>query len=130
MEQKVQEVFEKVRVTAVAAASAAGKAADAAGKKAGELVGTTRMNLQIFDLNNEIDLLFKEIGKSVYLTHTGVEADSQEIDRKIQQIDEKYLAIAQLKQQIEELRATVKCPKCGNACSRDDVFCSVCGQQL
>ena len=65
MEQKIKELLEKVKITASTAAEVAGKAADAATKKAGEIAGVTKLNLQVFDLNTDIELLFKDIGKSV-----------------------------------------------------------------
>ena len=118
MDQKIKDLLEKVKVTATTAAEAAGKAADAASKKAGELANVTKLNLQIFDLNTDIELLFKEIGKSVYLTHTGAE------------IDEKYAKIAELKECIASRKTTCRCPNCGCECDKADSFCSACGTKL
>ncbi|MFQ9125763.1 MAG: hypothetical protein ACLR4Z_01740 [Butyricicoccaceae bacterium] len=36
------------------------RAADAAGKKASEMAAATRLNLRIFDLNTECDVLFRD----------------------------------------------------------------------
>lgn len=130
MEQKVQDILEKVRETATAAAQAAGKMADVAGKKAGELVRDTKVNLQIFDLNTDVEVLFKEIGKCVYLTHTGVDANPQEIEAKIAEIDAKYAKIADLRASVCSVKATLKCPECGEPCKRDDTFCSSCGHKI
>lgn len=130
MEQKVQEIFEKVRETATAAALATGKMADVASKKMGELVSTTKTNLQIFDLNTDIEVLYKEIGKSVFLTHTGVAANPVEIEEKIAEIDSKYQKIASLKAANCEIKASLKCPECGKACAKNDAFCSDCGYQF
>ncbi len=130
MDQKIKDLLEKVKATATTAAEAAGKAADAASKKAGELAGITKLNLQIFDLNTDIELLFKEIGKSVYLTHTGAEIETEEIDGKIAQIDEKYAKIAELKENIASRKTTSRCPNCGRECDKGDAFCSSCGAML
>ena len=51
MDAKVQSFLDKIRVMADKTTQAAGRAADVAGKKASELAGATRLNLQIFDLN-------------------------------------------------------------------------------
>ena len=130
MDQKIKDLLEKVKVTATTAAEAAGKAADVASKKAGELANVTKLNLQIFDLNTDIELLFKEIGKSVYLTHTGAEIEAEEIDSKIVQIDEKYAKIAELKECIASRKTTCRCPNCGCECNKTDSFCSACGTKL
>jgi hypothetical protein len=130
MESKMHDMLEKAKATAMTAATAAGKAADSATRMAGGLFETTKLNLQVFDLNTDIELLFKEIGKAVYLTHTGAAADAEEINDKIAVIDGKYAKIRELKAQIEERRDTLRCPSCGAECAKEDVYCRVCGQHL
>jgi len=130
MDPKVLEILEKAKATAMTAASAAGRAADSAGKLAGDLFSSTKLNLQIFDLNTDIELLFKEIGKAVYLTHTGADVDAEEIGAKISAIDAKYLRIREIKEQIEARRETVRCPECGVECNKENAFCHICGQAL
>ncbi|MCX7614310.1 MAG: zinc ribbon domain-containing protein [Clostridiales bacterium] len=130
MEQKVKEVLEKVKVTASIAAGAAGKAAEAAGRKAGEVVEITKLNLQIFDLNTEIEVLYKEIGKLVYNTHIGEEVLAEELDEKLALLDEKRAMIASIKEKVAERKTVNKCPNCGKDCDKDDSFCRTCGAQL
>lgn len=130
MDSRVIDLLEKAKATAMNAASAAGKAADSATKIAGGLFETTKLNLQVFDLNTDIELLFKEIGKSVYLTHTGADIDAEEISAKVNAIDEKYAKIQQLRQNIEERRDSLKCKECGRECERGDTFCRSCGKSL
>lgn len=130
MEQNMKEIMEKLKVTASHAAEVAGKAMDAAGKKAGEIVESTKLNFQIFDLNADIEALYKDIGKSVYLTHTGVEIDAEEIDRKLALIDEKYRAIEGMKEDISDKKVYVKCPNCGKDCPKNSQYCSACGFEL
>lgn len=130
MDQRVNDMLEKMKVTAAQAAQAMGKAADVAGKKTNELVNSTRVSFLIFDLNTEIEVLLKEVGKCVYLTHTGNEVSSEEIDSKIAAIDAKYQEIARLKAQQDQQRGAPQCPQCGKACSKSDTFCSACGCRL
>jgi len=130
MDPKVREIMEKVKATAMTAAEAAGKAADVASKKAGELLEVTKLNLQVFDLNTEIEIAFKEIGRNVYLTHTGADVDPQVIEEKISAIDEKYARIAEIKKDLASKKRTVVCPNCGKECEKDDIFCRICGTSL
>lgn len=130
MDQKLMELLEKIKATAATAAEAAGKAADVASKKASELAGVTKLNLQVFDLNTDIELLFKDIGKAVYLTHTGAEIEAEEIDAKIALIDEKYAKIAELRECIASKKTTFCCSNCGRECDKGDAFCSSCGAAL
>ncbi|MBQ7087724.1 MAG: zinc ribbon domain-containing protein, partial [Clostridia bacterium] len=93
-------LMEKMKITASQAAEAAGKAADAASKKAGSVVENTKLNLQIMDINSDIEILYKEIGRSVYLTHTGVEVDADELENKLSIIDEKLQLIESIKSEL------------------------------
>lgn len=130
MDQRVNDIFEKMKVTAAQAAQAVGKAADVAGKKTTEIVSSTKVSLQIFDLNTEIELLMKEVGRCVYLAHTGCEVGTEEIDAKIAQIDAKYAQIAKLKAEMEEQKPVMRCPGCGKVCGKGDTYCSACGHPL
>ncbi|MBR4879029.1 MAG: zinc ribbon domain-containing protein [Clostridia bacterium] len=123
-------LMEKVKITASQAAEAAGKAADVASKKAGSVVETTKLNLQIMDINSDIEILYKEIGKSVYLTHTGVEVDPDELENKLLIIDEKLQLIESIKEELSEKKATSKCPNCGKEYCKEDAFCASCGFEL
>lgn len=126
--------FEKAKVSAEILSARTGvtaaKAADAAGKTAVNMLNATKLNLQIFDLNTEIEILYKEIGKMVYSVHVGNEGDQNALQVKFQLIDEKLSKIRDLQEQLNAQRAEVFCPNCGKQCKKDDTFCSQCGAQL
>ena len=130
MEQNMKEILERVKAGAATAAVAVTCAADAATQKAVELADSTKLNLQLFDLNTEVEVLFKDLGKIVYLTHTGVEVEEAEVESKIAQIDEKYAAIAQVRAKLAAKKNCVKCPACGTDCDKGDAFCRQCGAAL
>ena len=108
----------------------AAKAADAAGKTAASVLSATKLNLQIFDLNTEVEILYKEIGKMVHSEHLGKEEDPAVLQIKLQLIDEKLQKISELQEQLHAERSEVFCPNCGKQCKKDDAFCSHCGAQL
>ena len=97
MDAKMQSFLDKIKVMADKTGAAAVRAADAAGKKATELASATRINLQIFDLNTECEVLYKEIGKLVYDLHRGMEVSSEEMDEKIAAVDAKQERVAALR---------------------------------
>ena len=130
MDAKMQSFVDKIQVMADKTGAAAVRAADAAGKKATELASATRINLQIFDLNTECEVLYKEIGKLVYDLHRGMEVSSEEMDEKIAAVDAKQERVAALREELSGMRAVVVCPHCGKPCSREDAFCSSCGGAL
>lgn len=130
MDAKVQSFLDKIKVMAEKTGKAAGRAADVAGKKANELASATRLNLQIFDLNTECEVLYKEIGRMVYDLHRGVEVSNDEMDEKIAAVDVKQEKIMALREELAGMKTIVVCPHCGKTCSREDAYCSGCGGAL
>lgn len=130
MDAKVQSFLDKIKVMAEKTGKAAGRAADVAGKKATELAGATRINLQIFDLNTECEVLYKEIGRMVYELHRGSAVSNDEMDEKIAAVDAKQEKIAALREELAGMKTIVVCPHCGKTCSREDAYCSGCGGAL
>ena len=130
MDAKVKEVLEKVKVTACAAGRAAENAANIASKKAGEALETTKLTLVNLDLNTDIEMLYREIGKLVYLTHEGEDIDPECITDKIALIDEKFAKIAANKRQIAYRKTISVCPDCGKECKKEDAFCSAGGYKF
>ena len=108
MDTKLQSFLDKVKNTASRTGRSVGRAADAAGKKASEMAAATRLNLHIFDLNTECDVLFRDFGRMVYELHRGDEVTSE----------------------LASMRSVSICPKCGRTCSREDSFCPGCGTEL
>ncbi len=130
MDAKIQMLLDKMKVVADKTGKAVGRAADATGKTASGFATATRLNLQIFDLNTECEVLYKEIGKMVYALHRGEEVSNDEMDGKIALVDEKQEKIAALREELAGIKSVVVCPHCGRQCSKDDAFCSGCGGAL
>lgn len=130
MDSRMQMFLDKVKVMADKTSKAAGRAADVAGKKATELASATRLNLQIFDLNTECEVLFKEIGKMVYDLHRGIEVSSDVMDQKIALVDEKQDRITALREELAGMKSVITCPHCGRQCSQEDAYCAGCGGAL
>lgn len=55
MDDRVKELLERVRGTALAVGEAAGVTARCAGKCAGQMLDTAKLNMKIFDLKGDID---------------------------------------------------------------------------
>ncbi len=130
MDTKVQTMLEKAKVFADKTGRAAVRVADTAGKKAAEVAQATRVNLQIFDLNTENEVLYKEIGKLIYDVHCGGETQENDMEEKLTQLDENMEQISVLRKKLAETKATHNCPNCSKACAKDCSFCPHCGAQL
>jgi len=124
MDAKIREMLYRVKNSAVDAGKAAGKMANS-------VVEQAKLNLRIFDLNTEIDVSYKEIGKLVYSVHKGEEVCSEAIQTLIEAIDAKNAEIKQIREKLDSNKAsTLSCPKCGKAVSESDVYCSGCGYKF
>ncbi|MBO5973987.1 MAG: hypothetical protein J6Q16_04775 [Clostridia bacterium] len=78
-------------------------------------------------------MLYREIGRLVYLTHEGEEINPECITDKIALIDEKFAKIEANKKQIAYRRTVAVCPECGKECKvpfnpteGKAVYCSEC----
>lgn len=103
MDTKLQSFLDKVKDTASRTGRSVGRAADAAGKKASEMAAATRLNLRIFDLNTECDVLFRDIGRMVYELHRGDEVTSEDMDAKLEEVDAKKEQLAELRDQLASM---------------------------
>lgn len=132
MEDKIKQIIEIVKSTAVAAGQSAGRAAEATGKKAEEFFEQTKQTLHIIDLENEISDLYREIGKLVYMSRSDDSIDPGEIEEKVLVIDQKREGIEVTRDKLDALKRTKKCPNpsCGKRCAKDDKFCHSCGAVL
>ncbi len=86
----VMKFFENVKI-------AAGNTFRLVSKKTGEIVEESKTKYSIFDLNNEIEKIYTEIGKEIY---AGYKSDTNVADL----IEEKCTKIDQLNDEIEVLR--------------------------
>ncbi len=127
MDDRVRELLEQVRSTAVTVGEAAGATARRAAKYAGQTVDVAKLNMKIFDLKTDINALLREIGQVVYDTHLGADP-GRDVESLLREVDEKYAAISDLKERSATLRCAKECPACGAACGKDDKFCKSCGK--
>ena len=130
MDAKLQSLLGRVKGVADRTGRSVGRAADAAGRYATEMAAATRLNLRIFDINTECDVLFRDIGRMVYELHRGDEVTNEEMDAKLAEVDAKQEQLASLREQLASMRSVCVCPNCGRACSREDRFCPGCGTEL
>lgn len=128
MDERVRELLDQARDTAVTVGEAAGVTARYAARRAGQTMDLAKLNLKIFDLKTDVNCLLRQIGQSVYDTHLGIAGDP--VDGLLAQVDEKNRAIGALRDRIATLKECRACPGCGAACAREDKYCKGCGMQL
>ena len=102
MEDKMKEMLQKLKETAVVVGDKTEDAVKQIGKKTGETVELAKLNMKIFDLKTEIGIEHREIGKLMYAIHVGKEVEEKAVDERLKSIDSKLAEIAQYQERIEE----------------------------
>ena len=130
MDDKVRELLDRVRDTAVGAADAANQTARAAGKKAGQMVDVAKLNVQLFDLNGDFNDILRRLGQVMYDTHRGQTPEGDPVTELLAEADETAAKVEEVKSRIADLRQSRSCPACGAPCGKGDKFCRSCGASL
>ena len=121
------ELINKVKASATVAGEYASKKAAKIGEKTSDAFNAGKLNVKLFDLNTDMDVIYKEIGKIIYASHAGEDTEAEALEAKLSQADEKMAEINEIKERIAKLSTSKKCPSCGKECENDVAFCSKCG---
>ena len=81
---------------------AAEKTANTVVKKTGEIVEDSKTKYSIFDLNNDIEKVYTEIGKEIYAGYKEDRNVAEFIEEKCQAIDKLNAEIEELKRKLED----------------------------
>ena len=130
MNEKIKAIWDKICAGASRAGEFATKTAENAGEKAKDVVNTSKINLKIFDLTTDIDILYKEVGKLIYAAHTNEESSTEELEARLLTIDEKMREIEDLKACLENRKNEKVCENCGKRNDADSIYCAACGERL
>lgn len=91
------ELQQKIREKAVLAGEMAAKGATKASQKAADVWNNSKKSVKVFELNTQVDMLYREIGRMAYQAHVGAEVDEAMIEAAFASVDEKLAQIAELK---------------------------------
>lgn len=129
MNEKLYEVLETVRSTAVTVGEGAVNVACAAGKKASEMIDTAKLNIRIAQREADVEAAMCQLGELLYATHIGNPTDSDVLLEKMQEIDALKAEIAQMNEQRGQVIVPI-CGTCGAIVKEGDSFCRECGDEL
>lgn len=104
-----------------------GEAAQAVSKKSGELVETTKLNVNINSEEDKIQKIFNQIGKIVYEKYATTGAVDSDIKEMCETVTGHEQNIKALREKIAEIKGTKQCVNCGTEMERNQIFCSKCG---
>lgn len=130
MNERVYELLELVKNTAIQAGNVAADAAYGVGKLAEEALDAAKLRIRAAKVEGAIDGCMMEIGEMMYATHTGDPTDSDELLEKLKEVDDWKEELAQINEALGREPEPPACPTCGAAIREGDLFCRECGGKL
>ena len=112
------------------AAELAKAGAEKMGEKAGELRAHARLEKEIHDLQEEINLQMQTIGEVVYAAHRDNSPDSGCVQQILEYVDGLYEQLDAHRQELDAAQGQVICSACGAGNDPGYLYCQNCGQPL
>ncbi len=109
----------------------ASEAYKATADKTGKLAKETKLKFKIGELKNQINDIYKEIGKKVYEKHIREEeiCIKKDLEEQCTKIDVLSAEIDNLLKQCLELKNQKQCQKCYKQIDKEAKFCPYCGEK-
>ena len=130
MENKFQNILEKIKTAAVNVGESAAKGARKAGSVAGDLLDSGKIKVKIADKKGDLKLLYLKLGEVTYAKHAGEETDIEKEQELYTKIESCKKNIAALEAELERVKEDKVCPNCGTKCDKSDEFCAACGAAI
>ena len=130
MDEKTKNIFDIAKSTASVIGQKISRVAEVAGDKAIGIIDSTKISVEIHDLENEIEKIYSMVGKSLYEQKSeGGDISTETFDEYFSIIEAKADEIKELKAKLSDQKSQIICPneECGNICGAEDKFCSKCG---
>ena len=104
--------------------------AESAGKKTGEFVETTKIKMEIADLQREIATLYEGLGRLIYDGRQSGESVEDMVDACIEHLEEQNAYLQKLQDKLLESKNAVRCEDCGAVNEETARYCNHCGKAL
>jgi hypothetical protein len=116
--------------TALDAASVLREGAAAVGRQGEAAYSRLRLEREIHDLQEEINLQLLAVGESIYAAHRGSPSDSGQVQQILEYVDGLREELEAHRRERDTLRGLLICPACGGANRSDCLYCQECGKAL
>ncbi len=139
MDNSIRKLLQDIAYTAGVAADEAKNAAKSVKKAVCEKADSAKANMAILALRADMEEIFAEIGRILYLMNSGSfeTADengehnpNEEINTLLVKASEKQAEIDAMTDKLNSLKGENECPGCNKKCKSSDVFCCICGTRL
>ena len=128
--ERWEDLSRRAREKILNAAELAKASAEKMGEKAEELRAQARLEKEIHDLQEEIDLQMQTIGEVVYAAHKDDSSDSGCIQQILEYVDGLYEQLEAHQQELDAVQGHVICSACGKGNDPGYLYCQNCGQPL
>lgn len=128
--QSLRGLLTGIGEAALDAASALREGASAAGRRGEELLSRLRLEREIRDLREEINLQMRSVGEMMYASHRGDPADTGAVRTILEYVDGLHEELEAHRRELETLRGLVICSGCGEGNSSGSLYCQNCGKPL
>ncbi|MCL2387297.1 MAG: zinc ribbon domain-containing protein [Defluviitaleaceae bacterium] len=96
-------------------------------KTSGDLLKSTKLNMNLSTEENELRTIYVEIGRKVHEIYQYGGSLGTYFDSKYLEILDCERKIADTKEQLSVIKGVRQCPKCGKNAERTAEFCAKCG---
>lgn len=123
----MEDMINKVKMSAVKAIDEAEKLTKTAVKKTRDVFDKTKYKYTVSEIEDNITAVLAELGRKLYNEYKdGAEFDT-EVMQRCEKIDSYFAEIEDIKGKIAELSNAGVCKSCGAIVSEESCFCSKCG---
>lgn len=105
-------------------------AVGAVGKKAEKVVDVSKLRFAVADVKKEISDKMESLGFYVYEAVKDDDFTVESIAEKREEIDNLYLQLKNLEEQLALAKNKLRCPACSFDNSKEAVYCMKCGTKL
>lgn len=99
-------------------------------KTSGDVVKTTKLNINLANEEEKLKALYMDIGKKVHEIYAYGGSLGEFFDNKYNEILNVKKSIDRLKSEIDTVKGTKTCANCGKSISRNSEFCPKCGARM
>ena len=96
-------------------------------QKAKDLSGVAKLTMDIHTKEDQLQKMYAQIGKLYFESHKDDETTDYE---QMSQIKDTLATIEDMKKELNELKGTKVCPRCGQEVKAADAYCKSCGAKL
>ena len=105
-------------------------AAEAAGKRISTTADIAGLKIQEASVRRDMKAVYEKMGRDMYKKITDGKVSDEGYEKEVALLNELSTQMKMIRQLIEKARGGIKCPVCGQSCTKDSIYCKKCGNKL